>query len=216
MPSNQSGRAADARGEILAAATRLFAAHGFDGVSLQDLADAVGLRKPSLLYHFSSKEELRQAVLDDVLARWNETLPAILLATTGEDQFTGVTKELVGFFARDPDRARLIIREALDRPADMRERLARNVSPVVVKLAHYLRSGQARGNLQEDVDPEAYLFQAISLFICGVAFTDAFGSLMPKRAREGAPKERLTRELLRIGKSALFKPPPAGPEGQEG
>ncbi len=156
MPSNQSGRAADARGEILAAATRLFAAHGFDGVSLQDLADAVGLRKPSLLYHFSSKEELRQAVLDDVLARWNETLPAILLATTGEDQFTGVTKELVGFFARDPDRARLIIREALDRPADMRERLARNVSPVVVKLAHYLRSGQARGNLQEDVDPEAF------------------------------------------------------------
>ena len=42
----------DVRSEIPYTATRLFAAKGFDGTSLEATAEAVGVRKPSLLYHF--------------------------------------------------------------------------------------------------------------------------------------------------------------------
>ncbi|HMJ12015.1 MAG TPA: helix-turn-helix domain-containing protein, partial [Polyangiaceae bacterium] len=68
-------RSSDVRAQILGAATRLFAAQGFEGTSLQDVAEEVGIRKPSLLYHFASKDELRQAVLRELLAHWKETLP---------------------------------------------------------------------------------------------------------------------------------------------
>ena len=57
----------DVRQSILETATRLFAAHGFDGTSLQDIAESVGIRKASLLYHFPAKEKLRLAVLDRLL-----------------------------------------------------------------------------------------------------------------------------------------------------
>lgn len=44
--------------EVLEHATRLFAERGFAGTSLQDVATAMGLKRPALYYYFKSKEEL--------------------------------------------------------------------------------------------------------------------------------------------------------------
>src|SRR3984893_4818926 len=97
--------ATDVRSATITAATRLFAAHGFDGTALQDIADAVGVTKPAILHHFPSKEHIRQAVLDGILAHWNKTLPRLLLAATASrDRFDAVFGELHRFFATDPDR----------------------------------------------------------------------------------------------------------------
>jgi AcrR family transcriptional regulator len=195
--------------DIVRAATRLFAARGYEGTSLQDIANAVGVRKPSLLYHYPSKDHIRQAVLDGVLARWNDTLPKVLIAATaGEGQFDAITREIVSFFVEDLDRARLLIREALDRPDDMRERLRTHVRPVVAHVATTVKKGQDKGELRADVDPEAYLFQTIVLLVCGVAFTESFGPLMPVRSERGTPLPRLHRELSRMAKASLFAASP--------
>lgn len=198
------------RAEILSVATRLFAERGYDGTSLADIAREVGLRKPSLLYHFASKDELRREVLAGVLSRWNEVLPNLIVAATqGEDQFDGITRELVSFFFADPNRARLLIREALDRPDDMRARFLEHVRPVVDNLAKLIRKGQETGTLQPDVDPEAYLIQTITLLISGVVVADGLGGMLPKQSSRGQPSERLIREELRMAKSSLFARPPA-------
>ena len=118
--------------------------------------------------------------------------------------FDAVTAEIVSFFSEDPDRGRLLIREALDRPDDMRERLKKHVKPVVVNLSRYLESGQGRGDLWPELDPEAYLFQAIVLFVCGVTLSESFSPLMPASSERGAPQKRLERELLRMAKAAMF------------
>ncbi len=197
------------REEILRAATRMFAERGYDGTSIQSIAEAVGIRKPSLLYHFSSKEDLRQAVLDEVFGGWNEILPALLVAATvGEGQFDAITKEIVAYFRGNPDSARLLIREALDRPADMHARLASYVRPIVANLAAYIRKGQP-GTVHGDVDPEAYLFQMVNLLITGVAFSESFHDLMPSKSRLGEPFERLINELLRMGKASLLVSSPS-------
>lgn len=52
------------RESIVQAAHQVFAAHGFHGGSLQDVADKVGMSQSSLLHHFPSKNELLFAVLD--------------------------------------------------------------------------------------------------------------------------------------------------------
>src|ERR1700722_16789471 len=93
----------DVRLATLAAAMRLFAAHGFEGTALQDIADAVGVSKPAILHHFPSKEHMRQAVLDVILSHWNEALPRLLpAAPAGDDRFDAVFGETCRFFATDP------------------------------------------------------------------------------------------------------------------
>lgn len=52
-----------ASGSLVRAALRQFASVGFDGASLQRIADDAGLSKSSVLYHFGSKEALLDAAL---------------------------------------------------------------------------------------------------------------------------------------------------------
>jgi AcrR family transcriptional regulator len=192
----------DMREQILAAATRRFSAQGFDGTSLQAIAEAVGIRKPSLLYHFKSKDELRRAVLEHMLSHWNEVLPRLLVAaTTGEDQFEALVGEMIAFFTADPDRARLLVREVLDRPQEMRALLDRHVRPWVDQVCAFIRKGQRQGRLYAEADPEAYTVQVINLVIASVATHDCIGALLGDGHDSS---QRNAGELLRVARCSLF------------
>jgi TetR/AcrR family transcriptional regulator, regulator of cefoperazone and chloramphenicol sensitivity len=75
MPEDRTARAV-----IRDEALRLFAAHGPDAVSLRQVAAAAGVSPGLIVHHFGSKEGLREAVDEHVLA-WFE---AMLGEMTGE------------------------------------------------------------------------------------------------------------------------------------
>lgn len=54
--------------KICVIAVEQFAASGYDAASLNDIAVAAGLRKPSLYAHFSSKDDLFEAVFERAVA----------------------------------------------------------------------------------------------------------------------------------------------------
>ena len=60
---------ADRRAALLAAAARLFAERGFDGVTLGDIGEAAGVSGPAVYRHVSSKQALLGAILVDVSER---------------------------------------------------------------------------------------------------------------------------------------------------
>jgi TetR/AcrR family transcriptional regulator len=201
------------RERLLAAATRLFAERGFEATPIQAIADAVGVTKPALLHHFPSKEHLRREVLGATLAYWNERLPRLLLAATASsERFDSVFGEVFRFFASDPDRARFIAREALDRPAEARK-LIRNTLPVLEAIAGYIRVGQAHGRHYEDVDPDAYLLHILQLVIMAAAVSDATTAAF---GTGNAARERYDRELARIAKASLFRAPNAPDSPKDG
>ncbi|WP_043537366.1 TetR/AcrR family transcriptional regulator [Saccharomonospora cyanea] len=65
-------RTSETRERIQAAALELFTAHGVRQTSLRQIAEHLGLTKPALYYHFSSRDELVaslvQPLVDDVEA----------------------------------------------------------------------------------------------------------------------------------------------------
>lgn len=191
------------RERILDEATCRFARDGYASTSVQSIAEAVGIRKPSLLYHFSTKDDLRDAVLDRVMTRWNDVLPALLrAASSGEGRLDSVVDEVMAFFATEPDRARLLVREMLDRPDAMRERLRSQVAPWMGFVTRYVRTGIDEGTLHRGVDPETWVLVSLELLVGGIALGDVLGVLLDNDAK--AAGERWRREIKRIIRDGLF------------
>lgn len=65
------------REDILEAAAQVFRQKGFHGASMQDIARAVNLQKPSLYHHVSSKQEILLALLDRALELLLERISSI-------------------------------------------------------------------------------------------------------------------------------------------
>ncbi|HEX7302766.1 helix-turn-helix domain-containing protein [Lentzea sp.] len=86
-------RPTDTKQRILQTARELFAAQGVQQTSLQEIADRLGITKPALYYHFSSREELVRSIVTPLLDDGERFL-------TGVEQRQDVrARELVeGFF----------------------------------------------------------------------------------------------------------------------
>lgn len=76
--SKLAPRTESPRDRILTEAVALFAAHGFDAVTMRQLGDAVGLDNSSLYRHFPSKAALVNAVLDHVAAQVFANVAALI------------------------------------------------------------------------------------------------------------------------------------------
>ncbi|WP_216364298.1 TetR/AcrR family transcriptional regulator [Subtercola boreus] len=57
------------KGQILLHAARLFGQRGYHGTSTRDIAESVGIRQPSLFYHFGSKHLILSELIDADLAQ---------------------------------------------------------------------------------------------------------------------------------------------------
>jgi len=213
MVTSKAKRAAPAepamRERIVRESTRLFSERGFDGTTLQDIAAAVKVTKPAVLHHFPSKEHVLRAVLGEIVAHWEATLPRLLLAATaGESRFDTVLGAVYRFFAEDPERTRVVLRHALDRPKEARALLRDKVRLWVGAIATYIRQGSEKGLHPEDVAPDAYVLLVLELIIVAAASWDTMREALPERERG---REVFDKELFRIARSAIFtEPKPRG------
>jgi TetR/AcrR family transcriptional regulator len=93
--------------QIARVAARLFAERGYDATSVREIVEAAGVTKPTLYYHFGSKEGLAQALLTVPMTALATRLRQCLDATS--DPVTNLAAQFdthFEFIREDPDRAR--------------------------------------------------------------------------------------------------------------
>lgn len=139
--------------EIVVEATRLFAERGYEGASMGDLADRVGLRKASLFHHFASKDALYQAVLGELL---ENVRAAIMKAAMAEGSFAerldALSDGLTDVLAAQPYAARLLVREAMDYGPVMRGGLGDTINELLNAGLAFARAGQQAGEFKPQLD----------------------------------------------------------------
>lgn len=145
----------DTARRILEVAENLFADHGFDGVSMNAIAERAGVSKASVFHHFSSKDALYLAVLRDCAQQ-----QALMLEEMVQEP--GPVAERLRAFARAhlahvlerKQLSRLMQRELLKGGSRRGQELAQQVfGENFARFVEILRRGQAQGELRADIDP---------------------------------------------------------------
>lgn len=82
---------------ILLEALRLFSKRGYDAISVEQIASAVGIKAPSLYKHYKSKKDIFDAIFEDTAKRYEEFIQTISIPVTDSKQdvvvFENITAE---------------------------------------------------------------------------------------------------------------------------
>jgi len=91
--------------KILDEALTLFAEKGYDGTSMDLIAERVGIKGPSLYKHYKGKEEILNALIDAAEQRYEEYFGSeknIGKLPGNMEEFVQVTMGKISFTMRDP------------------------------------------------------------------------------------------------------------------
>jgi AcrR family transcriptional regulator len=163
IPGTRQRRGRKRRADILLAARNLFAQHGFRGTSLAMLAEEVGITDAGLLYHFSTKNDLLLAVLEETdeeqetrMAGDLDTADAHYIASWAE--FGKVLEDDPVLTALDV----LMCAEHLQTASDFNQYFRRRYETFRDRLVRSFEAGRAAGVFRKDFDPltEAVLMLA--------------------------------------------------------
>lgn len=103
------------REQLIGIGRQLFAAHGFDAVSVEEIASAAGVSKPVIYKHFGGKEGLYQVIVD----RETTTLNSILEEQIRPDlhpreALEGTIVGLLDYIQVNPDGFGLMVHQSPD------------------------------------------------------------------------------------------------------
>ncbi|MEL6768585.1 MAG: TetR family transcriptional regulator C-terminal domain-containing protein [Pseudomonadota bacterium] len=101
------------RARLVAAALKVFSRAGYEGATVDALAEAAGMSKPNLLYYFSSKEALYRAALDSLLEHWLEPLAAIDAEGDPLEEIGGYVARKLEMTAASPEASRVFATEIM-------------------------------------------------------------------------------------------------------
>ena len=154
--------AQDARERLLSAGTELFAAKGFAGVSIRELATAAGVNSALISYHYGGKEGLYEAVVTAQYERLIGKFEAIAVSTATVEEKVRMYADVIrrNHTQDQPLMARLI-QEKLTSPTACLEKVVRKYTVRIAGIiSDVLRQGIQSGAFRQDIDP---IFAAMSL-----------------------------------------------------
>jgi TetR/AcrR family transcriptional repressor of nem operon len=140
---------------ILDVAEQLVQSRGYNGFSYADIAGELGITKASLHYHFASKAELGEALIERYSARFTEALERIDSTTSGASAKLDAYASLYVDVLRG-DRMCLcgmLAAEYQTLPERMHGSIIRFFDHNLTWLAAALANGQADGELSFDGSP---------------------------------------------------------------
>lgn len=150
---------------ILIEATRLFAERGYGATSVREVAEAVGVSKPTLYYYFSSKERLFEEIVAWHLGRVSEVLDAALAAgPTLYDQLERLLHGVASEAAARPDLVRFLL-SSHHRPDPAQPQVDVMVLHMskVKPLFFAFESARARGELRADLPTAELVMTFVAL-----------------------------------------------------
>ena len=170
-PSRRERSKADKMRRILAAGEKLFTKQGYDGTTVQQIADEADIAVGTLFLYVSDKSELLLKIFYN--ATDHELEPAIRRMKASRKFLPGARRflmELHAPYGKDRELAKVYCREVLFHKGGVRAELDKQSAEIVGALAEAIAVAQQRGDIDKSVDPSVGALHFYAIFHATLAF----------------------------------------------
>lgn len=143
--------------QILEAAERVFARHGYRGASVQAIAEQAGLPKSNVLYYMGSKRQLYVTLLERMMRRWNALLDEASVDDDPAEVLKAFIHSKMQLSRRHPEGSRLFAAEVIGGAPFLQDYLKGELRDWVQARARVFEQWAERG-LMDPVDPVWLIF----------------------------------------------------------
>ena len=142
--------AIERRAQLLAVGRGVFAAHGYEATTLDEVAAQAGVSKPIIYEHFGAKEGLYAAIVDGELDALVARIGQAIGTGTPRARFEGAVVAFLGYAQDQPDGFAVLTRDA---PSSTRSGLKRVIDDLVVRVDDIFQAEFRRAGFNAKVAP---------------------------------------------------------------
>lgn len=142
---------------IKAAGLKVFAQFGFRGSTLDQIAAESGLSKPNILYYFSSKEAIYEALLAQLLTDWLQPVRDIDPAGDPVEEILIYARHKLKMSRLYPRESRLYANEIIQGAPRIKSVLTGELRDVIATLAQLIKNWSEAGLIRV-IDPHHLIF----------------------------------------------------------
>lgn len=189
----------EARDCILQAAFKLFFRKGFKGVSVDDVAEAAGMKKANVFHYYPSKETLGMAVFESGAQKMRDQFSGFLAQGKGDPirAVESLFNNKISEMKEDCCKCGCFIGNAAQEMSDdnepLREKVAAHIAAWMGELTDLLTRHRTAGYFRPTLDPDSAAQAILSLYEGAVLLSKASRDV---RALESA--RRMATDHLQI------------------
>ena len=153
----------EAQKKIITAAIEVAGDHGWDGVTLDAIAQKVGVTKPALYGYFKNREELLHEIVRGVVSEFQSEFETRVLEETDPKRIIRRFADVIFDKVKTSGKTFFLLSSRNAENPEYREEITRNINTVQSALCDCLIRAKSQGSLSRDVDPDASAYMITTL-----------------------------------------------------
>ena len=142
------------RQQLLAAALDVFSLYGFNGASLDEIAQIAEMHKSNIFYYYENKEALYVEVLTTVMQKWLAPLQALEAELEPVEALTHYLMTKIETARTQPKASRLFALEVIQGAPHILPILKGPLKKLFKRKAKVISNWQEQGKISADIDAE--------------------------------------------------------------
>ena len=166
-PGRRERRRAETRERLFRAALSLFAQHGFQSTTVEDITEAADVGKGTFFNYYPSKEHVLAAFGDMQLGKFQ----AVLASHTGDEAGGDLLRRAVAELSEEPGRSAALVRSLLGAQLAseaVRKLILEKMGRARELLGEVFRKAEEQGEIRPGLNPQALALAFQQMFFGGL------------------------------------------------